>query len=114
MARKRRGVSWPLDLSTFRWKRPPPSEGQKGGEAPPSLTAHLVVLPKRHHHPVHRRMPAVLHLHPVLRPPGLIVEVVTHNDHATIAAQELLERYYSIRQRHIVRTLLTFPTRGKR
>jgi hypothetical protein len=28
----------------------------------------------------------------VLRPPGLIVEVVTHNDHATIAAQELLER----------------------
>ena len=36
MARKRRGVSWPLDLSTFRWKRPPPSEGQKGGEAPPA------------------------------------------------------------------------------
>ena len=91
MARKRRGVSWHLDLSTFRWKRPPPSEGQKGGEAPPSLTAHLVVLPKRHHHPVHRRMPAV-------RPPGLIVEVVTHNDHATIAAQELLERCNSIRQ----------------
>jgi hypothetical protein len=40
-------------------------------------------------------MPAVLHLHPVLRPPGLIVEVVTHNVHATIAAQELLERYNS-------------------
>ena len=36
MARKRRDVSWPLDLSTFRWKRPPPSEGQKGGEAPPA------------------------------------------------------------------------------
>jgi hypothetical protein len=60
----------------------------------------FVVLPKRLHHPVRRRMPAVLHLHPVLRPPGLIVEVVTHNDHATIAAQELLERYNSIRQRH--------------
>jgi hypothetical protein len=27
---------------------------------------------------------------PVLRPPGLIVEVVTHNDHATIAAQDCL------------------------
>jgi len=40
-------------------------------------------------------MPAVLHLHPVLRPPGLIVEVVTHNVHATIAAQELLQRYNS-------------------
>jgi hypothetical protein len=36
VARKRRGVSWPLELSTFRWKRPPPSEGQKGGEAPPA------------------------------------------------------------------------------
>ena len=86
MARKRRDVSWPLDLSTFRWKRPPPSEGQKGG----GLTAHLVVLPKRLHHPVHRRTLAVLHLHPVLRPPGLIVEVVTRNDHATIAAQDCL------------------------